>query len=196
VARCGGGGAAARAPALARVLAAGLRGGQARIELGDTLIFGTDGRPGVPRVAGDGVPPDRARYSPLPLKAPGGFGFRAFSLPAAARTISFTAADRKHRASNLKGEGSDPASTPGFVQPRSGERPAFGSKPRGRSQARCAVESEGSHGREPPMTKIEIRPGPRGMDGGEPFPEVREEMERMERGQRIMRPALMRLVPG
>jgi hypothetical protein len=46
------------------------------------------------------------------------------------------------------------------------------------------------------MTKIEIRPVPRGMDGGEPFPEVREEMERMERGQRIMRPALMRLVPG
>ena len=46
------------------------------------------------------------------------------------------------------------------------------------------------------MMKIEIRPGPLGMEGGEPFPEVREEMERMERGQRIMRPSLMRLVPN
>jgi hypothetical protein len=124
VARCGGGGAAARAPALARVLAAGLRGGPGQNRTGrhpdfrDRMVVRVSG---VPRVAGDGVPQDRARYSPLPLKAPGGFGFRAFSLPAAARTISFTAADRKHRASNLKGEGSDPASTPGFVQPRSGE---------------------------------------------------------------------------
>ncbi len=46
------------------------------------------------------------------------------------------------------------------------------------------------------MTKIEIRPGPLGMEGGEPFPEVREEMERMERGQRIMRPSFMRLIPN
>ena len=36
--------------------------------------------------------------------------------------------------------------------------------------------------------KIEIRPGPLGAGGGGPFPEVREEMERMEKGRRIMRP--------
>jgi len=46
------------------------------------------------------------------------------------------------------------------------------------------------------MTTIEIRPGPLGTKGGEPFPEVRDEMERMEKGQRIMRPSLMRLVPN
>jgi hypothetical protein len=44
--------------------------------------------------------------------------------------------------------------------------------------------------------KIEIRPGPLGAQGGEPFPEVREEMERMEKGRRVMRPSLMRLIPN
>lgn len=44
--------------------------------------------------------------------------------------------------------------------------------------------------------KIEIRPGPLGDSGGEPFPEVREEMDRMEKGRRIMRPSLMRLIPN
>ncbi len=43
---------------------------------------------------------------------------------------------------------------------------------------------------------IEIRPGPVGTEGGEPFPEVREEIERMEKGRRIMRPSLMRLIPN
>jgi len=43
--------------------------------------------------------------------------------------------------------------------------------------------------------EIEIRPGPLGTEGGEPFPEVREEMARMKRGSRIMRPSLMRLIP-
>jgi acetyl esterase len=46
------------------------------------------------------------------------------------------------------------------------------------------------------MTTIEIRSGPLGVEGGEPFPEVREEMERMEKGSRLMRPSLMRLVPN
>jgi acetyl esterase/lipase len=46
------------------------------------------------------------------------------------------------------------------------------------------------------MTQIEIRPGPLGVEGGEPFPEVREEIERMEKGSRLMRPSLMRLVPN
>jgi len=46
------------------------------------------------------------------------------------------------------------------------------------------------------MTKIEIRPGPLGVEGEEPFPEVRKEMERMEKGSRLMRPSLMRLVPN
>ena len=46
------------------------------------------------------------------------------------------------------------------------------------------------------MTKIEIRPGPLGVEGGEPFPEVREEMERMDKGRRIMRPSVMRLLPN
>ena len=50
-------------------------------------------------------------------------------------------------------------------------------------RGRCRVESpESSEGRKPPMTSIEIRPGPLGTEGGEPFPEVREEMERMEKG--------------
>jgi acetyl esterase/lipase len=44
--------------------------------------------------------------------------------------------------------------------------------------------------------KIEIRPGPGGAEGGEPFPEVREEMERMQKALRVMRPSLMRLVPN
>jgi acetyl esterase len=46
------------------------------------------------------------------------------------------------------------------------------------------------------MTKIEIRPGPLGMEGGQPFPEVREEMARMDKGRQIMRPSVMRLVPN
>lgn len=44
--------------------------------------------------------------------------------------------------------------------------------------------------------EIEIRPGPLGETGGEPFPEVREEMDRMEKGRRVMRPSLMRLIPN
>ncbi len=43
---------------------------------------------------------------------------------------------------------------------------------------------------------IEIRPGPLGETAGEPFPEVREEMDRMAKAGRFMRPALMRLVPN
>jgi len=46
------------------------------------------------------------------------------------------------------------------------------------------------------MTQIEIRPGPLGLEGGRPFPEVRQEMERMDKGRRIMRPSLMRLIPN
>ncbi|MBW2422024.1 MAG: alpha/beta hydrolase [Deltaproteobacteria bacterium] len=46
------------------------------------------------------------------------------------------------------------------------------------------------------MMKIEIRPGPLGVEGGEPFPEVREEMERMQKGRRLMHPSLMRLLPN
>ena len=40
--------------------------------------------------------------------------------------------------------------------------------------------------------QIEIRPGPLGAEGGEPFPEVRGEMKRMEKGRRIMRPSMLR----
>ncbi|MCP4003583.1 MAG: alpha/beta hydrolase [bacterium] len=43
--------------------------------------------------------------------------------------------------------------------------------------------------------KIEIRPGPLGSEGGEPFPEVREEMARIQKGRRILRPSLARLIP-
>lgn len=41
---------------------------------------------------------------------------------------------------------------------------------------------------------VEIRPGPLGAEGGAAFPEVRQEMERMGKGARVMRP-LMRLLP-
>ncbi|MCP5068293.1 MAG: alpha/beta hydrolase [bacterium] len=44
--------------------------------------------------------------------------------------------------------------------------------------------------------KIEIRPGPLGAEGGEPFPEVQEEMARMEKARRVMRPSVMRLMPN
>jgi acetyl esterase len=44
--------------------------------------------------------------------------------------------------------------------------------------------------------RLEIRPGPAGTEGGEPFPEVRKEIERIEKGRRFMRPSLMRLVPN
>ena len=46
------------------------------------------------------------------------------------------------------------------------------------------------------MIEVEMRPGPLGLKGGEPFPEVREEMERIEKGRRIMRPSLMRWIPN
>ncbi|MDE0885708.1 MAG: alpha/beta hydrolase [Myxococcota bacterium] len=44
--------------------------------------------------------------------------------------------------------------------------------------------------------KIEIRPGPLGTKGGEPFPEVRPELEAMQKARRFMRPSLMRLIPN
>ena len=43
--------------------------------------------------------------------------------------------------------------------------------------------------------KIEICPGPLGAEGGEPFPEVRPELEGMRKARRVMRPWLMRLIP-
>lgn len=43
--------------------------------------------------------------------------------------------------------------------------------------------------------KVEIRPGPLGAEGGEPFPEVRAEMDRIEKGTRMIRPGLIRLIP-
>jgi acetyl esterase/lipase len=46
------------------------------------------------------------------------------------------------------------------------------------------------------MLRVEIRPGPLGTEGGEPFPKVREEMERMAKATRVMRPWLMRLMPN
>lgn len=42
---------------------------------------------------------------------------------------------------------------------------------------------------------IEIRPGPLGEEGGVPFPEVGEEQDRMKKGQWVLRPSLMRLIP-
>jgi len=43
--------------------------------------------------------------------------------------------------------------------------------------------------------KLEIRPGPLGTRGGEPFPEARPELEGMQKAGRFMRPWLMRLIP-
>jgi len=42
---------------------------------------------------------------------------------------------------------------------------------------------------------LEIRPGPRGEEGGEPFPETQEEMERMKKGGGLMRPWILKLMP-
>ncbi|HIF95896.1 MAG TPA: alpha/beta hydrolase [Myxococcales bacterium] len=44
--------------------------------------------------------------------------------------------------------------------------------------------------------ELEIRPGPLGTRGGEPFPEVREEMARMQKARRVMPPSLMRWIPN
>ena len=43
--------------------------------------------------------------------------------------------------------------------------------------------------------KIEIRHGPLGVEGGEPFPEVREAMQPVSRMRRLMRPGFLRLIP-
>jgi acetyl esterase len=44
--------------------------------------------------------------------------------------------------------------------------------------------------------KIEIRPGPLGIEGGEPFPEFRPELEAIQKAHRFIRPWLMRLIPN
>ena len=45
------------------------------------------------------------------------------------------------------------------------------------------------------IVEIEIRPGPLGEKGGEPFPEVRRELKRVEMGRHVMGPGIPALLP-